>query len=151
MPLLYQPKAGSVVMCDFAGFVVPEMIKVRPVVILARSPSNSRLVTVIPLSTTAPTYHHELSATPLPGKGRPTCWAKCDMVATVSLARLDRYKAGRDRFTVPKLPPADFAAIQRGCARPRSDPYTERSLTGLARLSLGIAGAAKAMTSPPFP
>jgi uncharacterized protein YifN (PemK superfamily) len=107
-------------MCDFAGFVVPEMIKVRPVVILARSPSNSRLVTVVPLSTTAPAtaapHHHELSANPLPGKGRPTCWAKSDMVATVSLARLDRYKVARGQFMVPRLPPADFAAIRRAVA-----------------------------------
>lgn len=120
MPLLYQPKPGSVVMCDFGGFVVPEMVKVRRVVILARSASNSRLVTVVPLSTTPPAaaapHHHELSVNPLPGKSRPTCWAKCDMVATVSLERLDRYKIVRGRFVVPMLPPADFAAIRRAVA-----------------------------------
>jgi uncharacterized protein YifN (PemK superfamily) len=36
MPLKFQPKIGSVVMCDFEGYVVPEMIKVRPVVVLAK-------------------------------------------------------------------------------------------------------------------
>ncbi len=30
MPLKYQPKEATVLMCDFSGFQVPEMIKVRP-------------------------------------------------------------------------------------------------------------------------
>jgi len=64
MPLKFQPKAGSVVICDFHGFVVPEMVKKRPVVIIAKHKHNSQLVTVVPLSTTQPKpvapYHHKL-------------------------------------------------------------------------------------------
>jgi uncharacterized protein YifN (PemK superfamily) len=115
MSLNFQPKPGQVVMCDFRGYVVPEMVKVRPVVVIARNRKNRQLVTVVPLSTTAPNaledHHHELSGNPLPGKERITCWAKCDMVATVSLSRLDRFKAGHRQYVAPILPQADFEAI----------------------------------------
>jgi uncharacterized protein YifN (PemK superfamily) len=47
MPLLYQPRPGQVVMCDFKGYVVPEMVKVRPVVVVARNRKNRWLVTVV--------------------------------------------------------------------------------------------------------
>jgi uncharacterized protein YifN (PemK superfamily) len=107
-------------MCDFAGNVVPEMVKVRPVVVIARNRKNRHLVTIVPLSTTAPTaledHHHELAANPLPGKAAVRCWAKCDMVATVSLARLDRVKAPKRQYVVPVLPASDFDAIRRAVA-----------------------------------
>lgn len=115
MPLLYQPRPSQVVMCDFKGYVVPEMVKVRPVVVVARNRKNRKLVTVVPLSTTAPDaledYHHQLSANPLPGKEKIMCWAKCDMVATVSLDRLDRYKVARGQYVTPDLSRLDFDAI----------------------------------------
>lgn len=120
MALTYQPKEGDVLMCDFAGFVEPEMVKTRPVIILARNRLNSKLVTVVPLSTTKPhaiqTHHHELSVNPLPDKKTTVCWAKCDMVATVSISRLDRIKTrtttGRN-YIVGKVPPADFQAVKQ--------------------------------------
>ncbi len=119
MPLLYQPKPRSVVMCDFHGFVEPEMVKTRPVVVLASNKRNSKLVTVVPLSTTEPTileaHHHELSVNPLPDKPNyVSCWAKCDMVVTVSLHRLDRYKTGKREYIVPTVGNADFEAIRQG-------------------------------------
>lgn len=105
-------------MCDFCGFVEPEMVKTRPVVILAKNKRNSQLVTVVPLSTTAPSlqedHHHELSTNPLPDKPHISCWAKCDMVVTVSLRRLDRYQIGRREFVVPTISDKDFLEIQRG-------------------------------------
>lgn len=117
MALNFQPRPGVVVMCDFAGYVVPEMVKVRPVVVVARNRKNRRLVTVVPLSTTAPDqmedHHHQLTANPLPGKEHVTCWAKCDMIATVSLARLDRYQVARRQYVAPSLPAADFDAIKK--------------------------------------
>ena len=120
MALLYQPKPRSVVMCDFVGFIAPEMVKVRPVVVLARHKHNRNLVTVVPLSTTEPTkiedHHHELSTNPLPDKPHTSCWAKCDMVATVSLARLDRYQIGRNAYVVPEISAIDFVAIRTGVA-----------------------------------
>jgi uncharacterized protein YifN (PemK superfamily) len=120
MALLYQPKPRSVVMCDFVGFIAPEMVKVRPVVILSRHRHNRNLVTVVPLSTTEPTkiedHHHELSTNPLPDKPHTSCWAKCDMVATVSLARLDRYQIGRNQYVVPEVNVIDFVEIRAGVA-----------------------------------
>jgi len=105
-------------MCDFDGFKEPEMVKIRPVVVLARNKRNSRLVTVVPLSTTAPAvledHHHELSTNPLPDKPHVSCWAKCDMVITVSLHRLDRYKIGRRDYIVPQVSESDFIAIRLG-------------------------------------
>lgn len=116
MPLNFQPRPGMVVMCDFSGYIVPEMVKKRPVVVVARNRKNRQLVTVVPLSTTAPDkledHHHQLSANPLPGKEHITCWAKCDMIATVSLAQLDRYKFAHRQYVTPVLPDVDFEAIK---------------------------------------
>lgn len=44
-------------------------------------------------------------------------WAKCDMVATVALSRLDRVKtrvAGRREYQVFQLQPDQLAAIRAG-------------------------------------
>ncbi|MBU0525631.1 MULTISPECIES: type II toxin-antitoxin system PemK/MazF family toxin [Pseudomonas] len=118
MPLLYQPKEGSVLICDFRGYEVPEMIKVRPVVVIRKHKTNSLLVTVVPLSTTAPDRildHHLELQSHLQGAS-PVCWAKCDMVATVSLSRLDRIKS-RDRhgkrvYVISHLETDEFYAIK---------------------------------------
>ncbi|WP_457360610.1 type II toxin-antitoxin system PemK/MazF family toxin [Pseudomonas sp. TE3610] len=121
MPLLYQPKAGTIVMCDFRGHERPEMVKTRPVVVLRRNSQNSSLVTVVPLSTTAPlrleSCHVEFDSL-IPGS-QIRCWAKCDMVYTVGCARLDRIKTrdrvtGRRDYVVLPLPADLFVAIQRG-------------------------------------
>ena len=46
----------------------------------------------------------------------PVCWAKCDMVATVSLSRLDRIKTrdrqGRRIYVVSQLETHEFIAIK---------------------------------------
>ena len=89
MALTFQPRPGLVVMCDFRGYELREMVKIRPVVVLARNRKARQLITVVPLSTTRPEtlerHHHELARNPLPGNEHLTCWAKCDMVATVAL------------------------------------------------------------------
>ncbi|WP_285433593.1 type II toxin-antitoxin system PemK/MazF family toxin [Pseudomonas sp. fls2-241-R2A-110] len=118
MPLLYQPSEGSVLICDFRGYEVPEMIKVRPVVVIRKHRTNSLLVTVVPLSTTAPDRvldHHLELQSHLQGAS-PVCWAKCDIVATVSLSRLDRIKT-RDRqgkriYVISQLETDEFSAIK---------------------------------------
>jgi len=120
MGLLFQPPPRSVVMCNFSGFVIPEMVKIRPVIILARNKKNSKLVSVVPLSTTKPdileAHHHELSINPLPDKPYTSCWAKCDMVNAVSLNRLDRYKLGQHKFIIPTVSEEDFDKIKTGVA-----------------------------------
>lgn len=69
MALKFQPKEKTVVMCDFSGFKEPEMVKVRPVVVLAKHKHNARLVTIVPLSTTEP---YRCRKTPSPNEHQPT-------------------------------------------------------------------------------
>lgn len=100
MALTYYPRQGEILLCDFTtGFVPPEMVKVRPVVVVSpRLRKRGNLVTVVPLSTTQSDQieeHHCLieleRALPRPFES-PVMWAKCDMVYAVSLARLDRFR-----------------------------------------------------------
>lgn len=72
------------------------MIKKRPVVVISPRPRRGKqLCSVVPLSTTIPApiedHHHKLNPRSLPGTfSKNETWAKCDMIATVSLSRLDR-------------------------------------------------------------
>ena len=126
MPLIYQPRLGAVLRCDFTsmGWMKPEMVKHRDVVVIARNKKNPKLVTVVPLSTTAPTtieaYHPQLSNNPQPdGDPNIAVWAKCDMVYTVSIDRLDLYykQTRRGRETVTRvLPAGDLKAVKDGVA-----------------------------------
>ncbi|GGE24704.1 hypothetical protein GCM10011390_50190 [Aureimonas endophytica] len=127
MPLTYYPSAGEIVLCNYAtGFVSPEMVKIRPVVIVSpRLRRRADLVAVVPLSTTPPNpaepHHCELVlAVPLPAPfDRPQMWAKCDMVATVALSRLDRFRDGRApggggrRFRTGNVSPAQLVEIRK--------------------------------------
>lgn len=122
MALQYQPRLGAVVLCDFQGMIAPEMVKRREVVVIARHKRNSQLVTVVPLSATEPerpeAYHHQLAKDPRPdGDPTKTIWAKCDMIYTVCLERLDTHytrsrRGGRQSVTV-QLPPSELAAIKQ--------------------------------------
>ena len=107
-------------MCDFRGYIEPEIIKKRPVIVFARHRHNSKLVTVVPISSTQPLlftpYHHELSINPLPDKLHITCWAKCDLLATVSIERLDRYKPSHGDRCVPVISEDDFVKIREAVA-----------------------------------
>jgi uncharacterized protein YifN (PemK superfamily) len=119
MPLKYQPKEATVLMCDFSGFQVPEMIKVRPVVVIRKHSQNRQFVTIIPLSTTAPDHmarHHVALPSYLPGPAL-TCWAKCDMIYTVATSRLDRCRVrsrqgGGREYTTFTMQPEHFAAVR---------------------------------------
>lgn len=118
----YQPREGSVVRCDFRGMIEPEMVKVRDVVVLTKHKKNSKLVTVVPLSSTAPThpqpYHYMLQKNPRPdGDPAIEVWAKCDMVYTVTLERLEmhytRTRRGGRQVQQVLLHPNEFAAIRQ--------------------------------------
>ncbi|TNG94028.1 hypothetical protein FHQ28_05440 [Pasteurellaceae bacterium USgator11] len=136
MALKYQPKEKAVLMCDFSDFSAPEMTKIRPVIVVAKHKKNRELVTVIPLSTTEPTplapYHYAMPNNPLPDKPHIQCWAKCDMIYTVCLARLDRYKIGKREYVVPMIDNHDFANIQHCIAHALNlsyiKPVPERGL-----------------------
>ena len=92
--LLFQPKPGSVIYCDYAGFVAPEMIKKRPAIAVSKHKHNSKLVSVVPISTTEPDpvleYHIEMEkefcTLHLAGK---KSWIKCDMINVICLDRLN--------------------------------------------------------------
>lgn len=116
MPITFHPKAGTVLMCDFQGFKKPEMIKTRPVIIV--SPSHMKrpgLYTVVPMSTTSPDsvepYHYHFEQNPMPNTVGDA-WAKCDMVATVGVYRLDRIKIARGKFVTLSIGKDELEAIR---------------------------------------
>ena len=126
MPLTFHPHPGMVLICDFnTGFKAPEMIKQRPVVVISPRPRRSnQLCTIVPLSTTAPNpvepFHHRMDPSSLPGKlARKETWAKCDMLATVSLERLDRVMVGKEPggkriYVSEQVLDEDFESIRQG-------------------------------------
>ena len=103
MPLKFHPEQGTILICDFKGFVPPEMVKRRPVVVVSpRFRTRDRLCTVVPLSTTPPRpkcgYHLEITLDePLPAPYNETSmWAKADMLCAISHDRLQLPFIGKD-------------------------------------------------------
>ena len=118
MSIAFIPKPGYVLMCDFTGYVAPEIIKVRPVVIVSPAHlTRPGLVSIVPLSTTPPNpvepYHYRLNGNPIPGSSEVEVWAKCDMLATVRLERLDRIKVGRGNYQTANISMDQVRAIRR--------------------------------------
>jgi len=114
-------KTGHVLICDFErGFVRPEMVKTRPVVVISKTKTHGRgLCTVVPLSTTPPSpvepWHFALQHYPLPCEDQ--VWAKCDMIYTVSFARLrwPHVKAmGARQYSKPRLGDSDMDGVFAG-------------------------------------
>ena len=97
MGIQFHPNPGTILTCDYSGLKEPEMVKLRPVVIVSPRSRRSGLVTVAPISTTAPQlvlpWHYELRLNkPLsPVWPELTVWVKCDMLNTFSISRLDRF------------------------------------------------------------
>lgn len=124
MALTFHPRPGALLICDFSfGFKAPEMIKKRPVVIISpRRRRSMKLCTVVPLSTAVPKtverFHHRMNPRSVPVElGAQESWAKCDMLCTVSLERLDRImvkSGGRRAFITPRVLDEDLEAIRRG-------------------------------------
>jgi mRNA interferase MazF len=105
MALKIHPEIGTIVLCDFYGFVEPEMTKRRPAIVVSpRFRQRDNLCTIVPLSTTTPKnvmpYHCVLEFDPpLPRPYRePRMWAKCDMLSTISFNRLALPFSGKDSF-----------------------------------------------------
>lgn len=124
MSLPFNPMPGTIVICDFRGFVPPEMVKRRPAIVVSpRLRRRDRLCTVVPISTTPPNrvedYHHLLKMVPpLP---RPfdadTCWVKADMLYTVSYDRLDlpheKNPCGKRIYITRLIPAEDLREIRQ--------------------------------------
>lgn len=122
MAITFHPKAGMVLMCSFKGYIKPEIIKTRPVVVI--SPNHlirPGLVSIIPLSTTDPEpvceYHYQLRGNPIPGRASTAVWAKCDLVATVSLVRLDRIKLARGTYQTGSVSMEQVRAMRLAVAK----------------------------------
>ncbi|MCC7305056.1 MAG: type II toxin-antitoxin system PemK/MazF family toxin [Alphaproteobacteria bacterium] len=126
MPLQFHPEPGTILVCDFStGFLPPEMVKRRPVVVISpRLRRRDNLCTVVPLSTSEPQhimpYHHQLEFSPLlPDPwSSPKMWVKCDMISTVSFSRLNLIRNKRVRgqgrtYLKVRVPDADFEQIKQ--------------------------------------
>ncbi len=105
-------------MCDYGtGFVPPEMVKPRRVVVISPKWLNNRgICTVVPISTTPPTPELSIHIRFEAGKyvffsDKKPCWAKCDMQSAVSMKRLDRIRIGH-RFYAPTILPVDLTRIR---------------------------------------
>ena len=98
--LKYQPKPGTIARCDFRGYIIPEIIKNRAVLVINSHKRNAKLVTVVPISATIPIsveyYHHQLDvaveSSLAPYLKNIPRWFKCDLVYVVSIERMDRLK-----------------------------------------------------------
>lgn len=123
-------KTGEVVICNLdSGFVVPEMTKTRPVLVISKSSTHWRgLCSIVPFSTTPPAKlerWHVLVQNPLhrllPAGQRfaqaTEMWAKCDMICTVSLSRVTRpydRMMGARRYGPVRLSDAELDAVFAG-------------------------------------
>lgn len=125
MTILFHPNPGTILTCDYSGLREPEMVKQRPVVIVSPRSRHNGLVTVAPLSTTAPQtilpWHYKLTLTkPLsPAWPGLTMWVKCDMLNTLGIDRLDRFhvRLGEKRkYYDRSVSPEDLAEIRRAVA-----------------------------------
>jgi len=119
MALTFHPGPGAIVICDFStGFKPPEMVKVRPVVVISPRRRMGQLATVVPLSSKEPEksepWHYALGAGTYP-PARSQMWVKADLVATVALDRLDRIMVrvgGQRTYQVFQLNPAELHSVR---------------------------------------
>ena len=120
MPLAHHPRAGQILVCNFEGFKVPEMVKVRPVMVISpRLPQRNDIVTVVPISLTAPThnlpFNVRLSKNYHPNEADDlACWAKCDMIMNLGTWRLEGFKVDRRRWETPQATGEDLRAVRHG-------------------------------------
>lgn len=105
MSISYHPKVGQILMCDFSrGFKPPEMIKKRPVVVLAVPTRKQNVVTVVALSSTPPNpkenFHFFIDKKYLPKINffmrTSGSWCKGNMIYSVAFHRLDLIKIDKD-------------------------------------------------------
>lgn len=92
----FVPSGGEMLLCDFStGFRPPEIVKVRPVVVVSKRGHNRQTCIVVPASTVSPRSHQAfavpLNAAKYPFLDRST-WAKCTMPMTVSVHRLFSFR-----------------------------------------------------------
>jgi mRNA interferase MazF len=140
MAINEHPAIGTVLTCKYEpGFVKPEMVKRRLVVVISPKISiRPGLCTVVPLSRKQPipqmSYHCQIRLDPPPPEpwGDLPRWVKGDMVAAVGFHRLDFLRLGRDESTDKRIY--------------RYDPIPAEDLRRIRHCvlcSLGLAGLTK--------
>ena len=119
MTLNFFPRAGQVYVCSFKGFKEMEMsAKPRPVVVVSpKLPYRSEVVTIVPISLTAPKHElpfcYRLSRNYHPDEPDDLpCWAKADMVMNLGRYRLSAFSAGHRKYVYPELSAEDLSAVQ---------------------------------------
>ena len=125
MSLQFQPCFGQILICDFPKeFAMPEMVKRRPVICVSPKMRNRYgIATIVPLSTTKParsspfdveiTLDHQIS----PNYPELTCWAKCDMLYTLSYSRLSAplvSKQNKRNYNFMVLSPGTMCEVMTG-------------------------------------
>jgi len=103
MAIIYHPRPGQILMCDFRkGFKEPEMNKYRPVLVLTPGmKGRAEIVTVVGFSTAKPNpvmnFHCQVPKASLPMTGyfqKSETWVKGDMIYAIGFHRLDLIKLG---------------------------------------------------------
>jgi mRNA interferase MazF len=138
MPILFNPRRGQILMCDFKGFIPPEMQKIRHCIVVSPERRSGTCI-VVPLSTSSPkpeeTHHYKI---PRNAYQCLECgvdvWAKADMLTHAAFARLDRPKE-HGKFASRQLSPADLegvinavlAAIGQSVSAQVNNPVEEKS------------------------
>ena len=105
-------KKRLILMCDFdrGGFLAPEMVKRRRVVVLR---VFGRIALCVPLSATEPVPLRSFHAPIAPGGYHAITvpvWAKADTLAHVSLERLDRVNIRGKNYT-ERMRDEDFRRV----------------------------------------
>jgi uncharacterized protein YifN (PemK superfamily) len=116
LPPIPVPRQGEVWMCDFGGYVVPEMVKRRRVAIL--SPRNSAgLFLVAPVSALRPepvtAVHVFIPRSSYACFGNVDVWVKADMIAHVRRDRLDRVRINGRYIRSVQLSADHLVAVQQ--------------------------------------
>jgi mRNA interferase MazF len=102
MSIQFHPKQGTILLCNFDGLKLPEMVKRRPVVVISPQISTRpNLCTVVAMSTEEPhlkmPYHRKLDITLPPPWDEGPNWVKGDMIYAVAFHRLDLIRIGRSK------------------------------------------------------
>lgn len=127
MGIQYHPDLGEALWCDYDNLdpIEGEMRKRRLAVVLTpKSAQRHRLVTVVPISATAPRdikpWHVKLDRDPYPKGTAAELWVKCDMINVVSFDRLVGYHTrwnGRRQYQKMRVSLQELIAIREGVLR----------------------------------
>jgi uncharacterized protein YifN (PemK superfamily) len=126
MAIKFHPERGSIVTVNYdKGFKNPEMDKLRLAIVLSPAiKARVKLVTIVPLSLTAPDkvmpFHGRIDIPfELPVKwGNANRWIKGDMVNAVGFHRVDLLNLGKDKngkriYQTQVLPDDMFTDVQK--------------------------------------